>query len=78
MTATIRRMTTEREQELAHRMFKAIVPLTRGYSDEESTTALVAMVCEVIKHAGDPVEAAESVCEAIQINFRPGGHVGRQ
>jgi len=55
------RKTTDRELDLAQAMHDALADVVKGYSDDETFTALYALLCDGIRTSPDPVELATSV-----------------
>ena len=66
------RMTTDRERDLAQAMHDAVADVVPGYGTDEILSALTALLCEVsevIENEHDPVEAAQSVINALEANI---------
>ena len=63
------RMTTDRERELAQAMHDALADVVPGYRTDEILSALTALLCAVIENERDPVEAAQSVINALEANI---------
>jgi hypothetical protein len=62
-------MTSDRERELALKIFDAAAPHMVGHTEEEIINALFAVLLERIEHDSDPAERARDIIEAIQANL---------
>ena len=62
-------MTSDRERELAEKIFDAAAPHMVGHTEEEIINALFAVLCERIERDSDPAERARQMIDTIEANF---------